>query len=238
MFLVFGLDNVKKEGFDTTIIVDEDTVWSYKNRKWINVSKPFSGLSWEKYEVYDNNEKLGKYYLWYSDKWYAFDSKKNAVLIDGDLLGVRANYDVLVYNHDISEIEDYSYVYSVLKENNIPVDSEYTSKYKIVLDYDNDGEEEEFYVITNAFPMDFEPENIFSIVFMVKDEEIYPIYNDISTNTGFNGCKPYISSFIDVDEDSKYEFILSCAKFSTSSVNRMLYEFKDNEFKILISNNK
>jgi len=32
---------------------------------------------------------------------------------------------------------------------------------------------EDFYLISNAFPLDFDPEKIFSIVFMVKNEKIY-----------------------------------------------------------------
>ena len=78
---------------------------------------------------------------------------------------------------------------------------------------------------------------IFSLVFMVKNNEIYPIYTNITSNTGYNGCKPYFRAFVDVDNDSKYEFILSCAKYSASGTTNMLYEFKDKEFKILISNN-
>ncbi len=238
MFVVFGLDNIKKESYDTTIIVGKNTVWSYKNKKWINISKPYDKLNWKKYNVYLNNEYNGNRYLWYSDKWYIFDSKKNALKLEGDLLAYKSNYDISIYNFETSKIDDYFYVNSVLEENNLPSDSQYTSNYKIEFDYDNDGKEEEFYLITNAFPMEGEPEKIFSIVFMVKNEEIYPIYNNISNNTGFNGCKPYFNTFIDVDNDSKYEFILSCAKYSVSTTTDILYKFEDNEFKILISNNK
>jgi len=237
MFLLFGFDELKKESYDTTIVVGDDTLWVYNNKSWSRVSK-FDQFNWKKFDVYTNNEKIGNYYLWYSNKWYVFDDNKEAVLTDGDLLGVSANYDISVYNHSISEIDDYSYVYSVLEDNDLPTSSKFTSNYKVVLDIDNDGIEEEFYVISNAFPMDFNPTKIFSIVFMVKDEKIYPIYTNISNNSGFNGCKPYFSSFIDVDEDSKYEVILSCAKYSTSSVSRILYKFNNKEFKILISNNK
>ena len=237
MFLLFGLDELKKEGYDTTIVVNNDTVWTYNNKHWDNLSS-YDKISWEKYNVYLNNEKSGNYYLWYNDEWYAFDGKKNAVTLEGDLLGINSNVDIDVYSFTTDDIDDYSYVYEVLEKNNLPKDSLYTSNYKIVFDYDSDGLDEEFYVVSNAFPMEFDPEKIFSIVFMVKNEKIYSIYTNISKNTGFNGCMPYFSSFIDIDDNSKYEFILSCAKYSTSSVNRMLYEFKNNEFKILISNNK
>lgn len=237
MFLIFGLDNIKNTGYDTTIIVGEDTIWTYNKKKWNNVSN-YKNLNWEKYNIYLNNVKTGNYYLVNDSKWYAFDDKKNAVMLDGDLLAYKSNHNIDVSSFNTSEIDDYSYVNSVLESNSLSKDSEYTALYKVVIDFDNDGLDEDFYLITNVFPMGFTPDKIFSIVFMVKDNEIYPMYTNISTNTGFNGCKPYFSSFIDVNDDSKSEVILSCAKYSTSNVSRMLYEFKNNEFKILISNNK
>ena len=236
MFLIFGLDNIKKDSYDTTIVTD-NAVWTMKKQRWDNVTD-FTNLNWKKYDVYTDNIKKGEYYLWYNSKWYAFDKDKNAILLDGNLLGIKSNYDISVLSFDISEIDDYNYINSILEENDLPTDSEYTSSYKVELDYDSDGEEETFYVISNAFPMDFNPDKIFSIVFMVKNEAIYPIYTNIEDNMGFNGCKPYINSFIDVDSDSKYEIILNCGKYSVSSTTSMLYEFKNNEFKMVISNNK
>lgn len=236
MFLTFGVDNLIKEKYDTTIVLGEDTVWTLKKRKWYYMDN-YDELNWNKYDVYFNNEKVGnKYYLWHSDKWYVFDSKKNAVKVDGDLLAVNSNYDVKVHDFNISDIEDYTYVNSVLNDNEIS-DNQFTVDYRIVFDYDNDGEDEEFYVISNTFPMDFDPNKIFSFVFMIDNEKIYPIFYDTDDNTGFNGCRPYFNTFIDVDNDSKYEFILSCSKYSTTSVGHGLYKLKNGEFKILISNN-
>lgn len=236
MFLIFGLDELKKEGLDATIIVDKDTVWTYSERSWIRQTS-FNEYNWKKYDVYMNNEKAGNYYLWYSDKWYAFDDKKNAVMLDGDLLAINANYDVPVYNFQKNEIDNYYQVNKVLEDNKLPTDVEYTVNHKVEFDYDGDGEIEEFYVVSNAFPIESNPKKIFSFVFMVKGDNVYPIYTNISNNTGFNGCRPYFSGFIDVDKDNKYEFILSCAEYSVSGVSRMLYDFDNNKFKILISNN-
>ena len=32
MFLVFGLDELRKESYDTTLVVGNDTIWTYKNK--------------------------------------------------------------------------------------------------------------------------------------------------------------------------------------------------------------
>ena len=239
MGLVFSLNNNKneEEDYGMVIIVGDDTIWTYDNNKWGKGSY-YEDFNNKKYYIYINNENSGNYYLSYTGKWEVIDENNENILLDGELLALRSNDTIPVYNFSTTKIDDYSYVYSVLNDNNLPTISQYTVNKKIVFDFDNDGEDESFYIISNVFPMGFTPDNVFSIVFMVKNGEIYPIYKDINKYSGFNGCKPYISSFLDVDNDSKSEIILSCAEYSVSGVKRMLYKYDNDEFKILISNNK
>ena len=237
MFALFGVDNIKKSIYNTTLIVGDNTIWLYEKKNWLNLTNNtnIQDLNWDEYKVFVNNEEFGNYLLWHDDKWYAFDKKKNAVSIDGNLLAYKANYNIPVYKFTEEEISDTSTVIQMLKENDVDINSNFTSSYKVSFDYDNDNEEEEFYVISNAFPMD-NPEKIFSIVYMVDGDNIYPIYTDVSKNSSFNGCKPYFTSFLDVDNDKTYEFILSCSKYSVADTVDMLYKFTNNEFKIVISN--
>lgn len=239
MFLALGVGNLKKNKRGTTIIVGNNTIWNYNNQHWLNVSntREIEKINWQEFNVYSNNEKLGKYYLWYSDKWYLFDKEKNAINYDGELLAYQANYDIDVLKFTEEEITDNTYVDYVLKENNLDIDSKFTASYKVNFDVDKDGENEELYLISNAFPLDFEPEKIFSIVFMIKDDYVYYLYNDISSNTSFNGCKPYFKSILDVDSDNTYEIIVSCAHYSNSMEIDMLYKLEEEGFKIVISNN-
>ena len=238
MFALFGVDNIRKGRYNTTLIVGDNTVWAYSKKKWVNLTNSSSvrDLNWKKYDVFVNNEKIGKYSLWHSDKWYAFDDKKNPIQIDGSLLAYNSNHDVPIYNFKLEEIDDLEVVYQMLEENKLPTDSKFTASYKVVFDFDGDNEDEEFYLVTNVFPMDFNPEKIFSLVFMVDKDNIYPIYTDISGNNSYNGCKPYFTAFLDINNDKKYEMVLSCAQYSVSNTIDMLYEFVDNEFKIKISN--
>lgn len=238
MFLVFGVSNIKQSKYDTTLIVGDNTVWTYHDRKWLNLTTQtsVSKLNWQEYMVYLNNEKFGKYYLWHDDKWYAFDEKKNAVVMDGNLLAYRANFKINILNFEEEKIVDRKYVDDVLNENNLSLSSQFTSFYKTSVDFDNDGVDEEFFVISNAFPLEFNPEKIFSIVFMVKNETVYYLYNDISDNKEFNGCKPYFTAFLDTNNDDINEIILSCGRYSTNGTVDMLYKFEEDSFKIAISN--
>lgn len=238
MFLLFGRDNFIKNKYETTLIVGDNTTWVYRNKRWTNITSE-SGiheLEWKKYKVFQDNKSLGNYYLWHDDRWYAFDDDRNAITVDGEFLAYSSNVDVKVLDFKSKQITNESYIYQVLNENGFSESSKFTSEYYTTVDIDSDGVEEDFYLISNAFPLDFSPEKIFSIVFMVKDGEIYYIYRDIDSYRSFNGCKPYFRTFIDIDGDNNYEFVLSCGSYSTSEATDMLYHFVDGEFKIIISN--
>ena len=238
MFYFFGAKELKAKKNTAIIIIGDQTIWRYSNKKWFSVStsSDLSSIDWKKYHVFTDNKKVGNYYLWHDDKCYAFDDKKNAIPLQGELFAYRSNYDINLLKFEQEEIaDDDQYVVEVLEKHDIN-DNKFTSNYKVSFDFDNDGEVEDFYVISNVFADDFTPDTIFSIVFMVKNGEIHYIYDDVSANHIYNGCKPYFQAFFDVDSDSTYEFILSCGHYSNIKRNDMLYKFKDNEFKIVISN--
>ena len=238
MFAVFGTKNIKEEKVSEVLIVGDETVWKLSEKKWHNITYKSSlqDLSWKKYKVFENSQEVGNYYLWYSDKWYAFDDQKNAVKIDGEMFAYSANFDLKVNNFTTEEVDNYEFVNYVLESNGISTSSKFTSIYKIELDIDNDFNDETFYLISNAFPLDFEPEKSFSIAFMVKNDNIYYIYKDVTANKWFNGCKPYYNTFLDVDDDNVTELILSCSKYSVADRVDMLYKYEDDGFKIIISN--
>ena len=239
MFVMFGRDYVKKGKYSTVLIIGNNTVFTYDNKMWKRITNvnSLNDLSWKKYSVFVDKENIGNYYLSRDDRWYAFDDEKNAIDIDGDLLGISSNHDITVLKVDEILVDNSdTIVQEVLLDNNLSISSEFTSAYKVVFDFDNDGSDEEFYILSNAFPTTFTPTDYFSIAFMVKDNKIYYIYNDFRTNDLFNGCKPYFNTFLDIDNDNKYEFIFSCSAFSENGRADMLYKFSQNNFKIIISN--
>ena len=74
-------------------------------------------------------------------------------------------HSLSIYNIDILNVESSdatvdNYVSQVLDDNNISLSSKFTSLTKTSVDFDGDGVWEYFYVVSNAFPIDFYPENI------------------------------------------------------------------------------
>lgn len=239
MYFLFGATNLKERKYEGVFLVGNHSVFAYQKQTWLNIKlseSDFKEFNWHEYEVYQNQEKLGDYSLWYDDKWYAFDQKRNAIKIPDDFIAFYTNYDVDVLKYQEDNFDSSVYVDRVLEENQLLVTSQFTSKYKVSFDFDQDQKEEDLYVISNVFPMDFKPEKLFSIVFMVKDNKIYYLYKDVRDNLDYNGCKPFIHSIIDVDKDGKYEFIVSCASYSVSEQVDMLFKFEEDQFRILVSN--
>ncbi len=239
LFLIWGKDNLKQEKYTTTIMVGDNTIWSLSKKKWINITSKSSidKLNWQKFNIYVDNESLGEKYVWHSDKWYIFDKNKEAVPFTGKFLAYKTNHNIKVLNFKEEEISDFTYIYEVLKENNLSINANFTTSTKTSIDIDNDGIVEDFYLISNAFSDEFIPDVLFSIVFMVKNQEIYYIYRDISDNNlDYKECKPYFNYFLDIDNDKTYEIILSCGRYSIKEEVNMLYRFTDGSFKIIISN--
>lgn len=237
MFGMFGIDELRKEGLDLTIIMGNRSVWKYNNKKWIHLSSNSSkaNLNWQKYHVYSNYEYLGEYYLWNDDEWYAFDEDRNAVTMSSDFLAFASNYELVFYPFSEEDVTDFSSVKTVLNKYNLDEDSTLSSAYHVESDFDSDGIVEDFYVISNVFVKE-EVDEKFSFVYMVKENKITMIYEDISNSSSSSTCSPYFTSFLDVDRDSTFEFILSCEKYSVDGRVDMLYQFKNKEFKIAISN--
>ncbi len=238
MYFALAKGELAKKKEATTIIIGDSTIWNYSDNSWLNITNgdTIEDISWLDYTVYLDNKKLGNYYLWYNDKWYIFDSNKKSINKEGNLLAFRSNYNIKIADFEVNNIRNYYNVAKVLEENNLSTSSKYTVASEVELDIDNDNNKETLYFISNAFPIDFYPTTIFSIVFILKDGKIETLYKNISSNTTNNGCKPYLSAIIDVDQDNTYELVISCGKYSVEKPIDMLYKLTDDGFKILISN--
>ena len=238
-FLIYGLSNMKNGQRNITLLVGDNTVWDFSNKSWLNItrSETIDTLSWLEYKVYLDNKYFGEYSMWYDDnKWYAFKSDKSAVIMEGDLIAYRSNFDLKIKEFETKENNNNTYIHKVLKENDISTSSKMTVNNIVQYDIDDDGVVEDFYVISNAFATDFYPDTLFSIVFMVKEENVYTMYTNIQKANFGSGCKPYIRTFLDINDDDKYEVILTCAKFSVQKPEDMLFELGKEKFELLISN--
>lgn len=238
MYVIFGVDEARERKASSTLIVGDSAVFQYSSRSWMRISSQssISNLNWQEFKTYVNNEYFGDYLVWKSDKWYLFDQNRNAVSYQGNLFAYQAEFNMEFLPFSMTSIVDYSYPKQVLADHGLDPNSSYTLSNLATFDFDRDGAVEEFYLISNVFSSDYLPEKYFSFVFMVDEGEVYMMYEDVDDNTGVNGCKPNIYTVGDFDDDQKFEIILMCSKYSTQTPVVMLYEWAENGFKIVISN--
>lgn len=238
MYFAFGVDETRERKATTTLLVGNSAVWNYSSRDWMRVNTPslLSGLNWQKFNIYINNKSIGQYLVWRDDKWYLFDDDKKAISYDGNFFAYQADFDMDILDFPTTNITDFTYVQQVLKEHNLDINPQYTLANVSSVDFDNDGVLEEFYAVSNVFATDSFPDKYFSFVFMVDNNQIYMLYEDVDVNEGVNGCKPNLYTIADVDNDKEYELILTCAPYSNQLPLTMLYEFNEGAFKIKISN--
>lgn len=239
LFLFVGVDKIKSEKREATILIDHNTVFKLEGTNWRNIGSEVEKkkLNWQEFNVFVNYENIGKYYLWYDDKWYLFDKDKKSYNYDiGSFFAVQANYEVKVLNVIPTEVKDMTYVNKVLLENGVTQVDEFTVKNLYQIDFDNDGITEKFYAISNAFSENATSKQVFSIVFMEKNDNIYYLYKAIDENTGQNGCKPYLNTVVELTADNTYEMVLSCGYFSMEPRHDMLFTYKNDEFNLVLSN--
>lgn len=234
IYFLVGKKEIEKENEEVTLLLGENTIWQYKYKNWNVISNDLEQYNWEKFQIFLDGQYEDELYIWHSDKWYIFDDNKEAINYTSNFLALKANFDINVKKFVSSEITNLSKISDYLSSKNISAYSELTVKTETQVDIDNDGSLEEIYIISNVFPIDSTPNEIFAYVFMKKNNQIYEIFNFEEQNSVDNGVKPYINSIIDVDNDGMYEIILSCAGYSIEEPENYLYKFTNNKFEKLI----
>ena len=245
MFLVLGgTKKFKKTNTQIAIIMGDNATFTYNGSFWtyVELETTFDKLNWLKYDVYENNELIGNYSLWHSDKWYIFEGEgenRKPITLSEDFIALRADSSIKLTPFESKKIVDYSYVNAVLDSYGIQA-SYLTVDEVVSIDIDNDSNDENIYFISNSLPLDNSENFNFTIVFMEKKGEIYRIFTDIQEMDNSNGCKPFMRAVLDYDLDGEQEIIFACGELSARKQRDNIYKFKHNnsydEFKLVVSN--
>ena len=234
MYFLVGKKEIQKQKEELTLLLGEETVWVYQNQNWIDNTQNKNDYNWKKFQVFLDGKYQDEYYVWHDDKWYIFDDNKQPINYTENIIALRSNFDVNLKTFTSEEIEKDNIVFKILKDKGISENVDLTTCTQTKVDIDNDGKNESIYIVSNVFPMDFDPDTIFSLVYMEKDGNIYEIYSKEEKNDYNNGVKPYINSIIDVDNDGEFEIVISYAGYSVEKIENHLYKFINKQFKEII----
>ena len=235
IYLIFtGILYLNNKRNKLYIVVRNDIVWVYQNKELKSLNnKNKKTLNWTKFKVYSDGKKIGRYSLWYDNKWYVFKDNNDPVNYDGELFAYKSQKNIKALSYKNEEVKDNQYIDFLLKKNNIINDNNYNVKNYINVDIDSDGEKEDFYLVSNAFKENIVSKKYYAFAFMVKNNKIYTIYSDVTKDT-YDGCIPAIDAFIDIDSDDKYEVVFTCSKYSIQKSINKVYRFKDKNFEEII----
>lgn len=238
----FVLSPKEKENGDLknyfNVIVGNDANFLLQDKTWKLVYKSeWASSNWKKFQIYEDNDYLGDYYLLYTGVWNLKNSNKsNTSLTFNEKVAIRGDLDYQIKKfQQIENTEKDSFVRQVLREHSINEDSSLTVFQTIPIDLDKDGELEKIYIISNSFIDTESPDQIFNFIFSVDDGTISMIYQEVFSSTSLSDtCKPFISNIFEIG-NATY-FLVNCAKYSDLGKDVTLYRYNSNKFTKIISN--
>ena len=210
----------------TTIILEDNIKWQYRNYKWETYE---TDNSLRGYKVYNptNGQYIGTYDIQYTDKGWLVQEGKQYKSLNNSMLAVKSS-KLKVYGFEINTLTDNAVIDKVLNKASLKKTSGVVIGNQIKIDLDNDGKDEIIYGISNMDEMG-------NTKFYVMAINMNGEYKIIKKVTGDNVPSIYVYSIIDVDNDSNLELIVKESYFSMSGCDYSLYSLVDGEYTKMIS---
>jgi len=241
ILVLYKLNILGRKPDEANLVIDDEVMFKYSKKKWSIVDQNlYENYNWNKYKVYSDNEYIGKKYVVNMiDKWYVFEKNRKSVTVPGDklYLGGKINTDLGKFVKEDFVSSDMNYIHKILDNYKISRDDQnkYTYGYKVSFDFDNDGKDEELFVISNMFS-DVEVKNSYSFMFIKDGSNTKIIYNKVyGSGNNLTGCYSYLYGIVKVDGTNNYQLITKCSHYSVSLENEYgLYQYKNNRVEMLI----
>lgn len=226
--------------YNQLLIIGGNTIVEYRNNKLLKIKKSNKinkRLNYKKYSVY-NNGIFEDYYIDFKNGDY---NNISYTLYNNSDEETNITDSLLAYTNDLNinvQSVKNSYIMTdidkKLLQKSLPgynLNNIYFNK--VTVDLDNDGLNEEIYIVNN-FDFVNVPDKTISYVFLkINNGDIIQIEKNESSDQ--NNVPAYRFSYsIDIDNDNEYEIVLS--KFyneSTESYNIYKYDSKLNKIKEL-----
>jgi len=169
----------------------------------------------EQLEIYENNEIT--------------DIRQNLIMAYSSNL----NFDIANYSKETLNDEDIKILNQILEEHDIIGYENLNTNEKISFDYDQNGIEETIYFVSNLFE-ETVYDKVFAFVYYIENNEIKYLSEQVTDILKiYDLCVPRMNSIVDLDEDKKYEFIISCEYFSNKGIQNSIYKKQNNLFELI-----
>ena len=233
MVLIFDIDRDTIVD-NTYIVIGENTRWKYVDDEWSTLEINDSVFNRNKFKVYKDQVYKGSYFIQnYDDTWYFFDEQNTSYDLYGQLFAYKSDREIEVVNFT-EEAPSITEIKSLLNNYKIKINSfdDLSQVQKISMDFDNDGNDEYIYSLSNYMNSTVS-NNIFSIVVYVDNDKIYDIVKSLDDNVKYIYS---VSNIIDANEDKSYEIIIEHEKPLNASMNcHSMYGIKKGKYDIIKS---
>lgn len=244
VLVLYFLGIIGKGAPTVDVVLNKEVVIEYRKEKWQKVSpENYKNYNWNIFGVYEEGKKLGNYSLFISeDDFYLFEVKnKQRTPIDSTeeslYLGGREDSKFIEFNKkDISD-EDSEYINFVLKANKVSSSdfSNYLRGYKVVYDFDNDGQKEQMYVLSNIFAYNIN-NTAYSLIFIKDGNNTKYIYKDVNDSSKrYSMCSATLLGLIKIDDVDEIQIITKCGYYSSKYHNEFgVYQKGNNDYELLL----
>ena len=220
VFRLVSLAINKENSKYANIVVDGINIWEYNESNWRVVSEDEFKEKEQIFDLYSSSEYYGDYTVKVNNKkLYAFDDKYKSLQYDDTVLAINSNYDIDVYFFEYSEVLE--------QDNNILagfINSDYVSKIKkITLDVNANEVEECFYVVDYYDSTDV----LFTEIYYYDGK-----LKEIIKNNGSMYSVYDIDYILDINDDDKYELIVSSSYFNV--VSYKIYKLDGKNYKLFL----
>ena len=212
------------------LIVGDYLIMEYKDKKWKQLNEFSEEILDSKFSVYDGLTKIDELSMQYaSGKWIFLKNdyeEENVSSFRYAFTGIE-NIAPANYNWSFYETSDANILLEFLKMHEIKdIDAFIDGTTKVSYDFDSDGIKETIYTTTNE-SLSANDETTFSGIFMEKNGTIITINEKEGPY--------YIQEVLDIDNDGKYEIIISNGVVNIPTIEDcyQIYKINNDKWEII-----
>ena len=229
--LTGNIDSIGKK----YIVLSPDMVLTYKND---NLSLYIKKVKKKNIELYYNNEYMGSYKFSYKNNELQFTDKNKNIFEthDNQFFGYSKSLNIDIIPFETNQMNDLEIEKLNQIINTLGIDGyEILSiSDKIGIDYNNDGTNENIYIVSNLF-LESINKKVFSLIYYLDDFNnpvfIYKKIDKVSNM--YNLCVPSINNIVDLNKDSNYEMFIECNYFDNIGTEYSIYKFENRSYNII-----
>lgn len=221
LIVKFGIDEEETE-LNSYLIIDDVYLYQYEDNKMKKIS--FLDTNYDKhlFDIYRDGEYSGAFYVSnISHDYVNFIKKGSSGMYRPTIPYIALTQDIeyIEYEKEELNLEDIQYIENMMFDKGIYDIGTIDNSSKVKIDLDNDQVEETIYQVTN-YNYDFVPENVFSLIYIMDDNniEIIEEYYEISENVvELPQCD--LKHILDLSGEGNYTLVVSNSDYDETYLN-------------------